>query len=375
MGDLPLAAPGGAPTVALLTWRLADGIGEMLCHELTQLGYRPLPFVFGSPLPEPTGVLLSFGPYGPVLPVWQQAARLPAERRPVVVHWNTEGMPDPRWPKPLMRALAVQASRFGRLAQAVPDRSGVPKWARQPLHTIVEERTSRFRYTGDYLDAYQRGWLHVLADTSAVYARLRATLGLPTLYAPWGATPIWYADQQLVRDIDVLWMGTRGSPRRSYLLDRIRRELQTRGVRLHVADGVENPFIFGATRTRYLNRAKITLNLTRTWYDDNFSRFAVAATNRSLIVSEQLLSHCPEFESGRHYVSAPISRLADTIVHYLHHEDERRHIVEQAYHLLTIRLVFGRTLQSMLETALKRPPSQRLVRELAQSTGVNSRVS
>jgi hypothetical protein len=65
-----------------------------------------------------------------------------------------------------------------------------------------------------------------------------------------------------------------------------------------MADNEENPFIFGETRTAFLNRAKITLNITRTWYDDNFSRFAYAVPNRSLVVSEPLLPHCPEYEAG-----------------------------------------------------------------------------
>lgn len=351
VGARMIEASSAAKTIAVLSWRSGDGISEMLCQELENLNYSPVPFAYGSPIPEPAAVLLSFGPYGQLLPVWQQAAKSPVERRPVVVHWNTEGMPDLRLPVPVMRLLSLQGSRLGLMVHAIPEHYRVSRWARQLLRTVIGERISRFRYAGDYDYAYRRGWLHVLADTSAVYTRLRASFGLPTLYAPWGATSTWYADLKLERDIDVLWMGTRGSFRRSHLLDRIRGELQPRGVRMHVADNVENPFIFDAVRTEYLNRAKITLNLTRTWYDDNFSRFALAASNRSLIVSEPLLPHCPDFEAGHHYVSAPISRLAENILYYLQHENERQRIVEQAYQLVTTKLHFGQTLKRVLDAA------------------------
>jgi len=118
---------------------------------------------------------------------------------------------------------------------------------------------------------------------------------------------------------------------------------------MYVADNEENPFIFDETRTRFLNRAKITLNITRTWYDDNFSRFAFALPNRSLVVSEPILPHCPDYEAGVHYVSAPIDRLAEAIVHYLTHADERERIVENGYRLVTTRLTLRESMARLME--------------------------
>ena len=118
---------------------------------------------------------------------------------------------------------------------------------------------------------------------------------------------------------------------------------------MYVADNEERPFAFGAERTELLNRAKITLNITRTWYDDNYLRFALAAPNRSLIVSEPMLPHCPAYRPGVHYVSAPVERLAETIVYYLKHEDERREIVESAYRLLATELAFRNGARRVLE--------------------------
>jgi len=146
-------------------------------------------------------------------------------------------------------------------------------------------------------------------------------------------------------------MGKRATRRRDRLLNRVCRELGKRNVRVHVADGVQNPFIFGQERTRYLNRAKITLNLTRTWYDDNFSRLAMAAPNRSLFVSEPLLPHCPQYKPGVHYVSTPVEELPRVILYYLAHEEERLQIVENAYQATTAVAPLRRTVESIMDAA------------------------
>jgi hypothetical protein len=250
-----------------------------------------------------------------------------------------------------MWAIAAYRSRIAQLKHA--RRSSLRKLANRPPIAWIDRRMQRFRFIGDYEAAFRNGLLHVLADSSQVYGRIFAQRGMPMIYAPWGATPSAYADLGLERDIDVLWMGKRGTRRRSQLLDRIRRQLRSHGVEVYVADNEENPFIFNETRTRFLNRAKITLNITRTWYDDNFSRFAYAVPNRSLVVSEPLLPHCPEYEAGIHYVSAPIDRLAESIVYYLAHDDERQRIVKNAYRLATTELAFRESMARLMDGVTK----------------------
>ncbi len=71
--------------------------------------------------------------------------------------------------------------------------------------------------------------------------------------------------------------------------------------------------IFGNERARLLNRAKITL---------------------------PVLSHSTEFKENVHYVSAKIEDLANTIVYYLEHEEERRQIADSAYELMMAELRF-----------------------------------
>lgn len=333
-------------TVAIPRGNERDGIADVISDELNALGYQPVHFQIGSVIPEKADVVFSFGPYGKFLTIPRQLAKLSPDKKPIFVHWNTEGIPDLRIPWKIMSSIAGWRSWLGRVQDFRNGSARIPGTER--LFSLIESRMLRFRYLGDYYYTHGRGWLDIFADTSEIYAELHRRHGLPTIVAHWGATPQWYKDLGLERDIDVLWMGTRGTRRRSVLLDRVRRELETNGVRMHVADGKENPFIFGDERIYYLNRSKITLNITRTWYDDNFSRIALAAPNRSLIISEPVLPHCPSFIAGTHYVSVPVETLAKTILFYLDHEEERLRIVDHAYHLVTTKLVFRESIKSIM---------------------------
>lgn len=343
--------------VAVVEWANKDGIAEAIHDELVALGHQASYFAYDAPIPREVDIIFTFAPYGAFLPIASQLAHIPLAQRPTLVHWNTEGIPDLRMPHLLMNAVSYWRSWMGRVIEA--REAKLPAALRRRLLTLQNTRMLRFRYVGDYYYAYKQGWLHIFADSSVVYGQLHTRHGLPTRYMPWGSVPRWYADLNLVRDIDVLWMGKRGTRRRSDLLDRVRAELRPHGVEVYVADNVENPYIFNDERIYFLNRAKITLNITRTWYDDNFSRFSMAAPNRSLVVSEPMLPHCPEFEAGVHYVAAPIERLAETIVHYLRHEDERAAIVENAYQLVTTQLTMRNSIQSILAAVneVRRPAS------------------
>jgi hypothetical protein len=336
-------------TVAIPQGNERDGIAEVISDELNALGYKPVHFQIGCLIPEKAEVVFSFGPYGNFLAIPRQLAKMPPDQRPIFVHWNTEGIPDLRIPWKIMSSIAGWRSLLGRVQDSRNGSARIPGTKR--LFSLNESRMLRFRYLGDYYYAHRQGWLDIFADTSEIYAEIHRRHGLPTIVAPWGATPQWYKELGLQRDIDVLWMGTRGTKRRSTILDRVRSELESHGVRIHVADGKENPFIFGDERIYYLNRSKITLNITRTWYDDNFSRIALAAPNRSLIVSESVLPHCPSFVAGTHYVSVPVERLGETILYYLHHEQERSRIVDNAYHLVTTKLVFRESIKSIMDAA------------------------
>lgn len=341
---------GQGTRVAVIKWFEDDELAEVIHYELGRLGYCPQYFLADSAIPADVAIVFSFAPYGQFLPLVHQLEQMPPGRRPVLVHWNTEGIPDLRIPWFLTRTISAGRSWLERARHDLTQRLG-PVTGSKSLLSVLDSRMLRFRYVGDYYYALSKGVLNVFADSSAVYSQLHNRRGLPTIFAPWAATPQWYADLNLERDIDVLWMGNQQSRRRRTLLERVRQELLRHGVAIYMADNIENPFIFRKERTRFLNRAKITLNITRTWYDDNFSRFALAAPNRSLIVSEHMLPHCPAYEAGVHYVAVAPEQLAETILFYLAHPAERERIVENAYRLSTSRLTFCHTIGDIMAAA------------------------
>ncbi len=334
--------------VAVIRWQQSDEISKAICTELADLGYQPSVFDHNTMPPSNAQVVFSFGPYGNFLNIPAQLARASLEQRPIFVHWNTEGIPDLRIPWRFMRWASGIRSWLGRIDRF--DHGRTFALIHKPPLSQLNQRMLRFRNVGDYNYAYRNGWLNVLADSSIIYADVRTQMGLPTLYAPWGYVPQWSGNLRCARDIDVLWMGNRATRRRSQILDAVCQQLDARGVRVYRADNEHAPFIFGEERMRLLNRAKITLNVTRTWYDDNYSRLAIAAPNRSLIVSETLLPHCPNWVAGKHYVASPVNLLADTILDYLDHDAERERIVENAYQFVTTELTFGSTVRTIMDS-------------------------
>jgi hypothetical protein len=334
--------------IAVLQWYQGDDLACVISDELSNLGYSPVIFTPQTPVPEGKDIVFTYAPFGKFMPIVNHLANLPERTRPLLVHWNTEGMPDLRIPWQITRAVAAGRSGIERLFQPFRNRRIQPL-AKISSLTKLDFSMMRFRFIGDYYAAYSQGILNVFSDSSAIYAGIHTKRGLPTVYAPWGSMPRWYADLGIERDIDVLWMGIRGSRRRSKLLDRVRAELKEHGVEIYVADNVENPFIFGDERTEYLNRAKITLNITRTWYDDNFSRFSLAGPNRSLVVSETMLPHCPAYQPGVHYVEAKPDDLAQTVLLYLQNPEKREQIVEQAYRLSTGELTFKNSIKRIMD--------------------------
>lgn len=349
-------------TVAVVKWSDHDEIATAIHDELINLGYQAVYFRFDEAIPDNADIVFSFAPYGRFLPIPRQLASTPAEKRPIFVHWNTENPPCLRIPWFLIGTIGAFRSWVDRLNDSC--NHWIRVLASKPPLSWINKRMLRFRYVGDYRYAYHKGWLDILVESSEIYTRLHSRHGLPAIFVPWGTSRNWYANLNLKRDIDVLWMGQRRNKRRSKLLDQVRQQLSACGVKMYVADNIENPFIFGEVRTQFLNRAKITLNLQTSWYDNIFPyRFHMAAGNRSLVVSELFLSHCSVYTAGTDYVSVPANNLVMTLLYYLEHDDKRFQIIENAYQLVTTELTFTNSIKAILEAVDK-------VR-LAASTGNN----
>lgn len=333
------------PRVALVKWGRADDSADAIGAELCGLGYPVSYFEYDQPVPEPVEIVVTFAPYNRWWPIAQQVgARAP---RPRFIHWNFEGVPSSRLGRPIIAGLGRARAWLGE-ARHGPSAYGRGLAALPPLRWVTR-RLHKFRYVGDTLRAWRRGWLSDQADISEKHAAFYQRLGVPARFVPWGTAPAWHADLRLERDIDVLWMGKRRDSRRSAMIDQVRAALKRQGVEMYVADGVERPFIFGAERTRVLNRTKVVLNVkTRAQVSGFTFRFHTVAGNRALVVSEPFESHVARYRAGEHYAVAPPERLAEQILHLLRNEDERRAMAENAYRLVTTEMTLRESVRQLL---------------------------
>ena len=63
------------------------------------------------------------------------------------------------------------------------------------------------------------------------------------------------------------------------------------------------------------------------------------------------MTHVSAYRAGVHYAVAPPEQLADTILYYLAHEDERRALAENAYQLATTELSLGNSVRALMQLA------------------------
>ena len=335
--------------VAIVKWGEHDGISDAIGIELANLGYKPSYFRFDLPTPIDVDVVFSFGPFGRFYQIPKQIAAIPDQQRPAFIHWNTEEIPDIRLPPSLMKEVSNIRSWISRYIEE--NKLNRPDSGAGSLSSWINDRILKFRFMGDYLYLHQNGWIDLFADISEIHANTQKKMGMDPIFAPWGATPIWFEDLGSERDIDVLWLGNRRNKRRSNLIDKIRGQLEEQEINMHVIDNVENPFVYGSERTQILNRTKVFIHLMTRWCDNTFAfRFPLAASNKSLIVSEPFLTHNHLCESGVHYVSAPIETLAERIHYYIENEDERLQIVDKAHHLVTTQLTLKNSLKTIMDS-------------------------
>lgn len=336
--------------IGLVKWGQFDGLANDLAEELIRLGHEVWISV-PADIPETIDLVMTYAPWGRLLDVTNRLREMKEHRRsPVYLHWNLENPPDLSIPWPLLDFISRARFNFDRLHDARP--SLVRRMLAKPPLAWLDRRMIKFRYLGEYYHISEEGWLHTLAETSLLFTGFHRRHGLNACYVPWGTSPNWHQELNLVRDIDVLWLGSRRTRRRSHLIDAIRKKLRQQGFDMMVIDGVEHRFVFGEERIRLLNRAKIAVHLNMHWYDNSFHmRFHMVAGNRAMVVAERLPPHYSEYRDGHHYIASDAERIVDQIVYYLTHEDERRTIAASAYELVTTEMCLARSINRLAEIA------------------------
>jgi hypothetical protein len=289
---------------------------EILSHEITDFSVEF----------EQFDAVLSFGPhYGRMMPLLRRVSRRRDDRSPRFIWWLDEN--PIAWGLP--RLVSSICSRVRLLADDV-----LAHQRFAPSSFFPETRWyltgHRFRIYGELMWAHRHGLPDVLAVTSARRVGWLRALGIEGIFVPTAYGPSHGRDLGLARDIPVAWVGfTRHSrERRDRLLARLAEDLSRRGIAVHRFDK-----LWDQERTEVLNRTKILLNLLRHPRDFTGHRLLLGAANKALVVSEPMDEE--PLRPGRHMIQAPVDALADRVIYYLEHEDERRQITEAAYELVT----------------------------------------
>jgi hypothetical protein len=198
-------------------------------------------------------------------------------------------------------------------------------------------------------DLHRRGLLGGLAVSAKSRAAYFDRHGLEPIVAPIGYHPsIHGRDMGQKRDIDAIFFGAMHGKRRERLVGQVKKDLGKRGIELDV----RCDRFYGEERTRVLNRAKTVLNIFQYSSDIVALRFSFCAANKVLMVSEPVVDQEP-FVPGRHFVTAPVERLAETIEFYITNESRRREIVEEAYRLVTEEYTMQKMVDRIIEHSLK----------------------
>ena len=164
-----------------------------------------------------------------------------------------------------------------------------------------------------------RPWIDLVACGTPTRLAFLRQAGIPTRFVPLGFHPAWGDLGTEERDIDVLFVGTCGSPNRSSLVPDVLRQLRDWGFRTCEI----NVFPSGRQRTVLLQRARVVLNVLRFPWEFPGPRLYASAACGALCVSNEAVQNEP-FEPGLHFIRAPRARMAESISWYLTHEEERR---------------------------------------------------
>lgn len=291
---------------------------------LEKAGHRVTRIPEYSPDIHEHDVLLSMGGGPHRLPLLREIKRNRKSARPLVVVWHFDPLPPPsstglRWPLPsrweLARILLRRPYAFDVYTNYLY------------LRSLVKKRTA------DVLVVSTKGRVEFLAER-----------GIPAYYVPLGYSPELGCDMGLPRDIDVLFLGDLLVPRRKRILNYLRR----RGIDVSVRGDFFDPSCWGESRKRFLNRTKIFLNIPRLTGEFTGLRMALAAANKSLVVSEPMYNSAP-YVAGKHYVSARVQEMPQVIAYYLAHDEERERIANEAHRFVIEEMTMERSASLLLK--------------------------
>jgi hypothetical protein len=127
------------------------------------------------------------------------------------------------------------------------------------------------------------------------------------------------------RDIQVGFLGSVKMGRRASILESLENRLKEEGISLaKVEDG-----LFGEKRCEWLNRIRIIINLYNYSWSSAWTRFLMAASCRTLVVSEPMNDEHPMI-AGVHYIAATLDKMPEVICKLLDNPNEIDRITSAA---------------------------------------------
>ena len=355
--------------------RLYLELSQILVDVFGDLEHDAITLTVGDPRTLRCDLLLVAGE-GPQLAWLPQLLgnRVPA-RRPTTVFWQLEPLPPPSY--------GLRAEAQGRgLAQCdwdglangwlkpirnfIPARnvflSAVQQWRARPLRREMSNSgASEFdtlhpgavHYVVTQAEwiirNYGRGWIDHVFTSTLPRQHFLSSRGIPAGFAPVGYHDAWGYNLGQDRDVDVLFLGRYRKTRRRIRLERIRKQLAARDIRLVTVDRE----CFGSRRTALLNRTKVVLNLLKFPWDHPGMRMLAAMGCGAMVVSERCRDTAP-YRDHEHFMAADPDELVDTIVHYVEHASERAEIARRAFDFVSQELTMRTVLSSIMDVVTQR---------------------
>ncbi len=360
--------------VALCGDPIHDEVANMVVETLTQESVNVIAIRDGDARAWNRNVLLLTGS-GRAYPQYAKVARLRAgQPRPRIVLWHLQPLPPP--------ALTQRANDIGERLLAARWEDVLGSWAshvsrvipaqgrvREVLQRVlaVSMREELIRLGGaehgnvgwdDLCSMFEEAawlshafappeqWIDEVASNTPTRVSFLRQCGIPARFVPLGFHPGWgRMNNNLNRDIDVLYVGTRHSLSRRSLVPEVLRQLRDWGYKTH-----ESALLpCGEQRTSLLQRARIVLNVLRYPWEFPGPRLFASAACGALCISNEAVQNEP-FQSGLHYVQSPLTRMAESISRYLTNEEERVRKATAALQSFTTSFPLLTSIQKLLET-------------------------
>lgn len=233
-----------------------------------------------------------------------------------------------------------------------PSKISGRRWPLLHSREVIRILLRRKRLTNAYSNflglrsLYAKGLIDLLIVSMEGRTLMLRERGMDAIHVPLGYAPSFGRDLSIQRDIDVVFLGDLIpglETRRRKLIHRLRRD----GVDIEVVGSYENDAYWGESRTRFLNRTKILLNLHRFPGDLAGLRLMLGMANKALVISEPADFPAP-YIPDVHFVSAEIEEIPERIEYYLANDEARKDIVESGHRFVTEDLTMEQSVTSIL---------------------------